>query len=381
MKKWQISAPLGLILVALIFVLGMLCSVYQLVSAGKEINRNALWLNTNNGGIDESFYLQINGVRQYIRVRGRDLSNPLLLDLHGGPGGAFTPLSHRLLLPLTEYFTVVEWDQRGAGRSIADNQAASVTDYATMVEDAVAVMEHVTQRFGQSKLVLVGHSWGSMLGLGVVAKRPDLVSAYVGVGQALGWKSGFEGSRRQMMVLAEEQGDIDTFNALEALSQWPDADQGMAHIQAIQQYVPRFAGSIYALRDPTDDFRTHLTLDAVLSPDTSIGELLSFITNSEPSLATRQLIRDLYHYEIEYPQHYVFSVPMFIFQGERDLQTPTYLVKNWFEQVESPHKEYVAFQHSAHFVINEEPGKYLYSLLSKVRPMALQPVSGSQSMD
>ncbi|WP_157976455.1 alpha/beta hydrolase [Parahaliea mediterranea] len=362
-----------LLLALLLAFVSAAATTWFLVETGKQMNRNSLWLNVDGGGIDESGYLTLGGARQFVRIRGRDIDNPLLVDLHGGPGGALTSMTHRMLLPLTEYFTLVEWDQRGAGRSYGDAATAEGVGFQRMVDDTIALLENVTERFGQPQVVLVGHSWGTNLGLKVIAQRPDLVSAYVGVGQGLGWQSGFDESRRLMTEAAREQGDAETLAALEAIpAQWPEAAEGGQYIEQIQRHLGKFSTSIYALRDPQDYLHSHLMLDAVLSPDLSWADLYRKFFPPPRSPTTQALLLDLYDYEVSYPEDYVFEVPVFIFQGEHDWQTPTTLVKPWFERVQAPVKEYVAFEHSAHYVVNEEPGKYLYSLVSKVRPLAMK---------
>ncbi|MBN7796846.1 alpha/beta hydrolase [Parahaliea mediterranea] len=365
-----LAALTVLILIALSSAAG---TAYFLIDTGKQMNRNSLWLDIDNGAIDESRYLTLGGVQQFVRIRGRDLNNPILVDLHGGPGSAFTPFTHRVLAPLTEYFTLVEWDQRGAGRSYGDEAMARATDFERMVADTVELLEYVTLRFEQPRVVLVGHSWGTNLGLKVIAQRPDLVSAYVGVGQALGWKSGFDESLRLMKEAARGAGDSETLQALESVPPWPeDPELGADHVATIQRHLSRFGASIHALRDPQDGLHSHLMLDTILSPDLSMGELYKKFFPDPMSPANEALLVDLYDYEITYPDEYVFEVPVFIFQGEHDWQTPTTLIKEWFKQVRAPVKEYVAFEDSAHYVVNEEPGKYLYSLVAKVRPLAVR---------
>jgi len=379
MSRFIVKAIAALVVLILIALTSAAGTAYFLIDTGKQMNRNALWLDAGNGAIDESKYLTLGGEQQFVRIRGRDLDNPILVDLHGGPGSAFTPFTHRMLAPLTEYFTLVEWDQRGAGRSYGDEAMAKNTSFQRMVDDTIELLEYVTLRFDQSQVVLVGHSWGTNLGLKVIAQRPDLVSAYVGVGQALGWKSGFDESLRLMKEAARANGDSETLQALESLPPWPENPElGADHVARIQRHLSRFGASIHALRDPQDILHSHLMLDTILSPDLSMAELYKKFFPDPMSPANEALLVDLYDYEIAYPDEYVFEVPVFIFQGEHDWQTPTTLIKTWFGQVRAPVKEYVAFEDSAHYVVNEEPGKYLYSLVDKVRPLALQAVANER---
>jgi len=175
-----------------------------IVNFAKGAYDNSLWLDVGGAGIEEEGFVTLGGFDQYVRIRGRDRSNPVLLDLHGGPGGALTGITHRGFRPYTEYFTLVEWDQRGAGKSAGDEALAATANYQRMVDDTVELIEHLQGRLGIDKVILVGHSWGSMLGLGVTKQRPDLVHAYVGVGQVLAWQENFNESKRLMLAAAKE---------------------------------------------------------------------------------------------------------------------------------------------------------------------------------
>jgi len=141
--------------------------------------------------------VEIGGIQQYIRIRGQDRSNPVLLDLHGGPGGAQSGFTYRILRPWTEYFTVVEWDQRGAGRSSSDDESSiEAMSFERMVAHAIELIEHLQTRLGVDRVILVGHSWRSILGLTVADRRPDLLYAYVGMGEAVAWQTGFDETTR-----------------------------------------------------------------------------------------------------------------------------------------------------------------------------------------
>lgn len=138
---------------------------------------------TSPDGVQESYKVRIGGIEQWLYVRGQDRANPLLLFVHGGPASPAAPSLWQFQRPLEEYFTVVQWDQRGAGRTFLDNDPDAVADSIRIqryVDDAIEVAEHLRQRYGKRKLVLVGHSWGTVVGMHAALRRPDLFHAYVG---------------------------------------------------------------------------------------------------------------------------------------------------------------------------------------------------------
>lgn len=353
----------------LLLVVGAAIGAGLIIDAGKNFNDDANWFGTP-GGIDEADMVSLGGVDQYIRIRGRDRSNPVMLDLHGGPGWPQTGMSYRSLRPLTEYFTLVEWDQRGTVRSPVPDNAPLVT-YERMVDDTIELIEHLKQRLDVEKITLVGHSWGSKLGLGVTHKRPDLIAAYVGVGQAVSWKANFDETKRLVINAAEQAGDDETLTALCALPDtWPDKDdfEGILNrIETIQLPLTKYGTSLHASKS-NSMFTSDLAHDLLFSPEMELSDAINLLSGY--SETTKQLFAAIHDLDIRNHLGSTFEVPIFLFQGAHDWQTPTSLARPWFDTIEAPYKEYVNFEHSAHMIINEQPGKYLHSLVTKVRPFS-----------
>lgn len=356
-------------LVLLSFILiGAVVGLSLFISTAKKMNSDANWFSASIG-IDRSYSIELAGIQQHLRVRGQDRSNPVLLDLHGGPGSSFMGMNHRNYKALTEYFTVVEWDQPGAGLSVFED--LDTINYDFMVDTTIELIEQLQQEYESSKVVLVGHSWGSMLGLGVIDKRPDLISVYVGVGQALAWNKGFDETQRLVLEAAHNINDTQTIELLSQLpTQWPvreNIDATLERIGIIQAPLTKYKGSLYASKT-NNLYKSNMVLDIATSPDISIANGLAMLSLSD---ASRELMKDLYNKDLRTEIGYVFKVPIFIFQGEHDWQTPTSLVKPWFEKISAPHKSYISFTNSAHMVFTEEPGKYLIEMVTRVRPFSV----------
>ncbi|MFD0348966.1 alpha/beta fold hydrolase [Kitasatospora aburaviensis] len=152
----------------------------------KQLRNAGLMRIDRPNGIDEQGFVRIGGIEQWISVRGEDLANPVLLEIHGGPGSsnaAFGPRTRAW----EKHFTVVRWDQRGAGKTLARSGAEGQGELsiARLHEDAVEVTEYVRTRLGVERVVLTAHSFGSVIGLRLARQRPDLFSAYVGTDQNL----------------------------------------------------------------------------------------------------------------------------------------------------------------------------------------------------
>ena len=171
---------------------------------------------------EEGLYVPIGGIRQWIQIRGEDRANPVLLYVHGGPGASALALSWAWQ-PWEKYFTVVQWDQRGAGRTYrlnGDAEAPGMT-IDQMTKDGIEVAEYLRAHLHKEKIVLLGHSWGSILGINMVRRRPDLFSAYVGTGQFV------EAERNEAYnyahVLAQETQKRWRSAFMQAVCSFPDA--------------------------------------------------------------------------------------------------------------------------------------------------------------
>jgi len=148
-------------------------------------NRNAQdYSITTPNGIDEAKYVELGGIEQWITIRGEDRKNPVLLLLHGGPGDATNPWGYAGFRSWLKHFTVVQWDQRGAGRTLGRNgpSLAPTITIERMAQDGVELAELLRKSLQKDKIVLVGHSWGSTLGVFMVKARPELFHAFVGTG-------------------------------------------------------------------------------------------------------------------------------------------------------------------------------------------------------
>jgi len=192
-------------------------------------NRNAKdYAITSRNGIDEAKYVEIGGIQQWITIRGEERNNPVLLFLHGGPGDATNPWGYAGFRSWLKYFTVVQWDQRGAGRTLGKNGpslAATIT-IDRMARDGVELAEFLHKSLRKDKIILVGHSWGSILGVFMAKARPDLFYAFVGTGQVADPAKTYALAYSELLKKAEvlgEQRAIDELRQIHAAG-GPDAD-------------------------------------------------------------------------------------------------------------------------------------------------------------
>ena len=319
-------------------------------------------------GIQESYKTTIGGIDQWLNVRGQDRGNPIILFVHGGPAAPVTPTMWQFQRPIEEYFTVVNWDQRGAGKSYGETdpeQVGPTIRIERYVDDAIEVAEHIRKRYGKRKLVLMGHSWGTIVGMGAALKRPDLFHAYVGIGQVISTRENERISYEYALAQAKLHKNDEALKELQSIAPYP-GDQPITRERIIvARKWPQHYGGLSAYRSTS----TYYFAGPLLSPDYDAAQVKAIDQGSLLTLG--RLLPEFV--QVDYSQVKRFPIPVVMFLGRHDYTTPTQPTVDWLAQVKAPSKQAVWFEHSAHMVPWEEPGKTLVSLLNHVRPLALEP--------
>jgi pimeloyl-ACP methyl ester carboxylesterase len=310
-------------------------------------------------GIDEEVFVRLGGIEQWISIRGRNRGNPVIVLLHGGPGCSYSIFTPRLVA-WEEHFTLVQWDQRGAGKTFGRNGAAGCGPIAMerMIEDAIELVEHLRTRLGQRKVVVLSSSMGTLIGLPLVKRRPDLVSAYVATDLNVGlWndrqahEATIERLRRAgLPSLADRLGKLGPDPAKWTAKQWSSSGQWVTRSEPQQNrsIMRLLLGSMwFSPRHSLADLR-HLTAGMSFTADRLFPEFLSF--------DARALGLDL-------------EVPFFVFQGARDIHTPTHLALAYFDEVRAPLKVCKLIEEAGHFAAFLQPERFLDHLLAEVRPV------------
>lgn len=164
---------------------------------------------TNPAKINETLYLDINGQEQYINIRSTDINNPVILYLHGGPGNSDTPMSYVFSDYLVDDYTVVCWDQRGCGRTYFrnDDKNNSTLSFEMAISDMEVLTSYLKERFSQEKIIIMGHSYGSVLGSAYAYEHPEDCEAFIGVGQFVNFKAASMAAYDVAYQRAKEAGD------------------------------------------------------------------------------------------------------------------------------------------------------------------------------
>ena len=330
-------------------------------SAQQKLAKDLL-ITTPNGMVEERF-IKIGGIDQWITIRGEDRHNPVLFFVHGGPGSTYSIFAP-LLRSWEKDLTLVQWDQRGAGKTFRKNGKAGTgtLTFERLVQDGIEIAEFLRNHLGQP-IILVGSSVGSITGTMMAKQRPDLFTAYVGTDQ----NSSPDASELSYQLTLE----------------WLRASGNTRGVKAVEKLgarkghlTPREFTRLHQWTIKANSTIPNMILDIMLpamltSPDHTLGDLMDIFKGM--NFSTDQLFHELMTADLR-KLGMRFEVPFFIFQGDTDAITPTASAKAYFDELEAPHKEFVLIKQAGHLAAFARPEQFLNRLLQRVRPLVLNPI-------
>jgi pimeloyl-ACP methyl ester carboxylesterase len=311
------------------------------------------------GSIAEIVPLSLGGVEQWVMIRGRSITNPPLVLLHGGPGLSETGFFRHANASLERSFTLVYWDQRGAGKSFDRKLPRSSMTVERFLADLDELVDWVRRRVGARQVTLFGHSWGSALGVLYAARFPDKVAVYVGCGQIGDWAAAESASYAYALAETKRRGDLESLAKLRAIGPPPHT---VEHMLTERTCVSRLDGLMSArsmwklgrillgtressLRDLPNTYRGfRFSLDAMWAEVTRLNLL-----ESAPAL----------------------QMPVFFFLGRRDHWVPPETSVAYFDALTAPSKSLVWFEESGHEPFVDEAERFNATMLELVRPLLM----------
>lgn len=317
-------------------------------------------------GIQQHLLVPIDGIRQWMSIQGRDRRNPILLVLHGGPGSPLMPVAWAFQSPWEDYFTVVQWSQRGTGKTYEANTPAEMAPGMTiagMTHDAAQVVEYLRHRFHKKKIFLLGHSWGTVLGVMLVQRHPSWFYAYIGVGQIVNERRGQHIAYEFALHQAEAHHNAVAVRELRALAPYPGKRLTIRRLAVLNRWGMRYGALVYG--------RKHFGWYArswQLSPLYTPRDFEAIAAGSRFSL--HHLLAPLLAVNFDHVTH--FACPVIEFVGAHDYTTPASLTIRWFKRLHAPSKRLVIFADSAHLIMEEQPGRFLVHLVDDALPFAIK---------
>ena len=320
-------------------------------------------------GVERLEKVKIGGIDQWVSVRGADRRNPVLLHVHGGPGYVSMPMSWWFSRGWEEYFTVVQWDQRAAGKTFLLTDPAVVAPTLTlerMVDDTEEMAAWARKEFGKDKIFVLGHSFGSYLGLQLALRRPEWLDAYVGVCQLINGPESERRGWRFAMDAARSEPNAGAIQALESIAPYGTSGRVIPinDIYVQRKWVSHYGGVMAYRRDNGADSAL-----AQLSPDYSDQEISRIWEGNK--FATPYLLPKVVALDLSTVRK--LAVPLLLFLGRHDKTVNSEVAAEWFEALEAPEKRLVWFENSGHMPMTEERGKFFLSLMRYARPFAEEP--------
>jgi len=316
-------------------------------------------------GIEAMVKVHINGIDQWLSIRGKDRRNPILLVLHGGPASPSMPDDYTYQTPWEDYFTVVQWDQRGTGKTYAANteqQMAPGMSIEGMTDDAAQVVQYLRAHYGKQKIFLLGHSWGTVLGTRLAQAHPEWFYAYIGVGQVVNVRRNEEVGYNFALQQAKAAGNTQAIKELEAIAPYPGtAPLTLQRLGVRSKWEMYYGGLTYGRQN-----YAYVSNAEELSPDYSQQELDAIDKGS--AFTINRVMAPLL--SVSFDDVTQFRCPVILFVGAHDETTSHELAEHWFDALQAPSKRMVIFADSAHMVMQEQPGRFLVHLVTDALPLA-----------
>ena len=301
--------------------------------------------------LDYREIVTLGGAPQHIRIRGTDEHNPLLLFLHGGPGVSDRHWVLKYQSSLADVCTMVCWDQRGSGKSYSKKQAQEKMSIDLVVEDAKELIDHLCERFNQDRLFIVGHSWGSVLGVLLSQRYPERIAAYVGMGQLVDLEENEDLAYKFVWDEANRLGDKKALKDLTRIGKPVNGSYGsLDNLITQRNYMTKYGGGAY---NQKENIWKSVIIPVLVSPEYTLFDLLRYARGSFYCL--EQLWDEIIE-KVRFKETVrELAVPVYITQGIHDQNTPSSIAQKWFDELKAPSKEWISFEESAHSPIKEEP--------------------------
>ncbi len=356
----------------LIIVISVLLGTAVVLFIGAAVSRNFVNTPSFKGpdgkvlpkSIAEFRRVILGGYSQAVLIRGRNIDNPVLLYLHMGPGLSEMGVSRNMNALLEDHYTMVHWDQRGAGKSYSlflDTKTMTVDQF---IEDTHELTLYLKKKLNKEKIILMGHSWGSGLGPMVAARYPEDYSAYIGMGQIV---NPLESDRLSYGIVVEKAKKSKNEKAVKELEKinnyWLLRDAGyLSEMMTNKKWIGYFGGQIYGQKNFSFVFKNMMCDEFTLFDWAPLALGSRFSGNAVwKVMFTTDLMKQV-------PE---FKMPFILLMGRHDYNSVPELTEKYFIAVKAPVKKIFWFEQSAHFPNYEEPDAFHKVMIESVLPMIM----------
>lgn len=308
-------------------------------------------------------YIYLQGIRQFIQVRGKKDAKVVLLILHGGPGGAIPYISYYYQKPLEEEFLVIQWDQRGCGRTYYENlkRDSSRVTIEQLMKDLDELVDYILAEYKVEKIAILGHSWGSILGSMYVKMHPLKVLCYIGVSQIKQMRQGEVFAARKAIERANKKKDNAFVKKLNDLIHVAERSRSLDDMN-VKDYLRIRAMNNKYLINPYAVSGFKMMEIGLMSPDITLRDMKWFCLSSFQLDKFVSIERELMEYcifDFDLDNNgYTFDVPLYYIFGKEDWITPYSVMESYYEKVNAPVKKMYIINKAGHPVFIDAPKQF-----------------------
>lgn len=347
----------------MLMLLFILCAIVLLLSLTVISFRihNSLKLKIDTDlGIQENTYVTIGGIKQYLQIRGEDRDNPVILWLHGGPGFPLTYLTYYYQTALEKDYTIVCWEQRGCGRTFYKNKDNRDLTVEQSLADIDEIIDYLRKHFGKDKIIIMGQSWGTVLGMDYINIHPEKVAAYIGIGQVTDFLQGKIYAAENAAKIAAENGNKEDAELLERcieqLSETEDAEK--LDVKSLEEMI---IISIKYLKCDGEMSGTKQIFTAITSPEMSWidAKWFLFASDTQNIITSQNNLVDYMYFQFDVMNlSKAYDIPICFIQGDSDWITPTDMVVDYYSCISAKKKDMVTINNAGHTPFLDSPEQF-----------------------
>ena len=296
--------------------------------------------------VDEKLYLELGGELQYIEIKASSAKNPILLFIHGGPAWPQTPQLRYYNSELADKYTLVMWEQRGAGNSYKKNPTPKNLNLRQIIKDGDQLTKWLKEKFNQEKIYIAGYSWGSLVGVNMVKDNPENYKAYIGIAQIVNMNKGIEITQNWLRREAKNANDSKALESLDSLSNLSYYKNDLDRFFKQWSLLNKYNGATF---NKESEIETEKAMSKYEDyKDYDWFKVWGYSAN--------KMQEDMFGSDIGNIKK--LEIPVFLLQGRHDWNIPSTLAEDWLKKLESPKKNLYWFDKSGHGPLEEEPKEF-----------------------
>lgn len=361
-KLKKIMLTVLIIILVIVFLIVLLVFILRLINN----NKNKIYTET---GIQESTYIDIDGMKQYIQIRGENTENPIMIFIHGGPASPMGYVSAYYQKELESELTIINYDQRGCGRTYYANDCNANSNIDLLVDDLNAIVEYAKERFGKESVIIAGRSWGTVIGSIYVQKYPENVSCYIGISQITNLYENKLNAARMALEKDEIKGTKDAQKLTELIER-------MSQVKEYNDMSLDDLGQLVSITSKYISCEGEMSglsqmITGTTSPDMNFDDIKWFMSqmDTEKFFAQNKEIMEYAFFGFDVDMLSItYNVPIYYLAGEGDYAVCQKDVEEYYKSIKAPDKAFYWIENAGHSMFMDNPKLYcdtIKDILSK----------------